>query len=420
MLVVGLQLPAAPPPAPEPGQSGPAPVAAPAARELWEASWSLTVGSTTSLHVAVSRDHVFTAGPESPLVAREADTGDIAWTHELTGWQALTATSSLVLGIAGDHAYALDAATGQTRWITQTTGSDTQLVVAGDRLLMVSRGDALLRDAVTGAPLGHVGLDAPPSAAPALSPDAAVVGLADGRVVAFDVPAGLQLWEARLRRPAATLTATRQSVFAALPEGTLLALDARTGSVRWQFPIRVPIVGAPFVDEESVYVVLLDNSLRAFDRRSGAMRRTEGLGHRPAAGPWVTGSAAVIGLTTGEFLVLDPASGRRLTRLAPPAGTTSVLESAALGPETFWLASLTIVPGGERHLSAYRHYPAATVTTEEVVSGPRVPDAEGAQDDPTRDDDRPVPPGEPEPPAEPAPEAPEAPLPVPRPFPLPE
>ena len=123
--------------------------------------------------------------------------------------------------------------------------------------------------------------------------------------------------------------------------------------------------------------MLLDNSLRTFNRASGAMLRTDGLGHRPAAGPWVTESSAVIGLTTGEFIVLDPESGQIETRLAvPEGGVANVLESAAIGQDTFWLASITIAPGGERRLSAYRHNPPTTITTEEELVIPSLPSVE--------------------------------------------
>lgn len=446
LLALGLQLPATVLAAPIGGQSRPTSAATAQARAPWEPAWSERLAPDTDLLLAVTRNHVFTAGTSSPLEARDADTGAIAWTHETTGWTALAATGDLVLGVADEHAYALEADTGQVRWIVQTTGPTTRLVVSGDRLLMVSDTDVLLRETSTGVPLGHVGLDAPPSATPALTGSLAFVPLTDGRLVAFDLAAGLQLWSSQLRRPPAAITAAGDSLFLALPDGSLQAVDARSGAVRWTFPLRVPIVGAPFVDDTTVYVVLLDNSLRAFDRRNGAMRRTDGLGHRPAAGPWVTGSSAVIGLTTGDFLVIDPASGRLLTRLSvPETDTTSLLESAALGPETFWLASVTIAPGGERRLSAYRHNPPATVTTTETVTGPLVPDDEpettaperdvpappldepaapspdtpAPTDDPARPDD-PDDRQPPEPPVIKEPPVDRPPPPVPRPFPVPQ
>lgn len=375
LLAFSLQLPTASPPAPETGKPVPAQAAKAEARAPWEAAWSRSLGTSDDLLLAVSRDHVFTASAGTSLVAREADTGDVAWTHDARGWRALGATSTMVVGVAGNHAYGLEASTGQTRWVTETTGPDQHLVLAGDRLLMVSDNDAIIRDVVTGSPLGRIGIDGP-TAARAVSPEATVLAFGDGRLASFDVAAGLRLWQTTLRRPPAAIAAADDSIYLAMPDGTLQAVNARNGSVRWSFPLRVPIVGEPFASERFVHVVLLDNSLRTFDRRSGAMLRTDGLGHRPAAGPWVTGSSAVIGLTTGEFLVLDPETGRVETRLAvPDGGVTNVLESAAIGAETFWLASITIAPGGERRLSAYRHNPPATVTTEEELVIPTLPDA---------------------------------------------
>jgi outer membrane protein assembly factor BamB len=373
LLAFVLQLPLASPCLAQTGKPVPARRAAAASKAPWEAAWSQSIGTSDDLLLAVSRDHVFTASAATSLVARQADTGEVAWTHDAKGWRALVATATMIVGVAGNHAYGLDASTGQTRWVSETTGPAQQLVLAGDRVLMLSESDALLRDVATGTLLGRIATDGP-TVAQALTPQATILAFADGRVALFDIPAGLRLWQVTLRRPPAALAAVDDAIYVAAPDGTLQALSARNGTVRWSFPLRVPIVGEPFAGDRFVHVILLDNSMRTFDRRSGAMLRTDGLGHRPAAGPWVTGDLAVVGLTTGEFIVLNPATGRIETRLRVPEGdVANVLESAAIGPDTFWLASITIAPGGERRLAAYRHNPPVSVTTEEELVMPSLP-----------------------------------------------
>src|SRR5690606_22739520 len=140
----------------------------------WEAAWSESLGTTEDLLLAVSRDHIFTASAESSLVAREADSGEIVWSHDVTGWRALAATATMVLGIAGNHAYGLEASTGQTRWVTETTSPNQRIELTGDRILMVGETDAVLRDVTTGSPLGRIGLDGSTRAS-ALSPDTTVL-----------------------------------------------------------------------------------------------------------------------------------------------------------------------------------------------------------------------------------------------------
>lgn len=403
LLAFGLQLPAAPPPTPPAGQSVPPPITQPAATEPWEPAWSQPLTSSAAVLLAASSDHVFTAGMTTPLEARAADTGLVAWTHDLEAWEALAATTTLVLGVSGGHAYALDAATGQTRWVTQTTGANTRLAIAAGRLLMVSDTDVLLRDLASGTPIWRAGLAAPPSARPGFTADAIAIATKDGVVVGLDASTGDTRWRADIGQPPVSVTATTETVFAGLPNGTLYALNNRNGSARWYFELRVPMVGAPATDDEAVYVTLLDNSLRSFDRSGGAMRRTDPLGHRPGSGPWIAGDTVIIAMTTGEFVVVDRSSGRTVVRLpVPDTDVPQLLQQAALGANLRYLASVTIAPGGARQLSAYQYRPPASVTTEETVTGPApaptTPAGETTPADP--------------PPATPSP-------PVPQPFPTP-
>ena len=370
LLAFSLQLPAVPAPPPPAGQSVPPPATRQAPQAPWESAWSRPLTSSVDVMLAASNDHILTAGPGVTLEARLATSGDVVWTHTLTTWQALATTGTLVLGVSEDHAYALDAATGTTRWVTQTTGANTRLVVSAGHLLMVSDTDVLLRNVETGTPIWNAALTAPPSAPASLSAESVAVALRDGSVVSFDLASGAPRWRASLSGPPTAITIGQSSVYAAL-DGTLYALDNRNGRERWSFRLRVPIVGSLVVDETTLYVALLDNSLRVFDAGSGAMRRTDALGHRPAAGPWMSATTVLVALTTGEFLAVDSTNGRLVGRIHLPDNPVSqLLEEATVGPDAGWLATVTTAPGGERRLSVYRRRrPAAVVTTQEAVGG---------------------------------------------------
>ena len=361
LLAFGLQLPAVPPPSPPAGQPVPPPVTRPAAAlpTTWSAIWSHDITETAELRLALSRDFVFVAGPDTALEARAAATGEIAWQHAITSWQALSAGTTTVLGVSGDHAYALDAATGRTRWVTQTTGPNTRLVLDGRHLLMVSDNDLLLRDIDTGTPIWRAGLTAPPAAPAALGTDVVAVAQRNGDVLVLERSTGAARWRTKLSSVARTMSAVSPLVYAGLVNGTFCALNDRNGSERWCFALRVPAVGAPVVDGDQVRVALLDNSLRSFNRLNGSMGQPASLGHRPASGPWLTDTAVIVGLTTGEFLVLDRTSGRALPRLTVPDTTsTQLLEAAAISGDGQTVASVTVTPGGQRRLSAYRPRPA--------------------------------------------------------------
>jgi len=432
LLAFGLQLPAVPAPPPPAGQSVPPPVTRQAPQAPWESAWSLPLTSSVDVMLAASNDHIFTAGTGVALEARLATSGDVVWTHTLTTWQAIATTGALVLGVSEDHAYALDAATGTTRWVTQTTGANTRLVVSAGHLLMVSDTDVLLRDVETGTPIWNVALSAPPSAPASLGTESISLALRDGSLVSLDLATGTSRWRTALAGPPTAITTGRSSLYAAL-DGTLYAVDNRNGRERWSFRLRVPIAGSLVVDESTVYVALLDNSLRVFDAGSGAMRRTDALGHRPAAGPWLSATTLLVALTTGEFLAVDSTTGRLVGRIhLPDHPVSQLLEKATVGPDAGWLVTVTIAPGGERRLSAYRRRPpAAVVTTQEAVGGAvpspsttgptpvASPDAAlptAAPPSPSPETTSPAAPQAPAPATTPAPAAPPA---APRPFPAP-
>lgn len=357
LLAFGLQLPAVPPPAPPAGQPVPPPVTRTAPTAPWAPAWSAPTTAPEGALLALSRDFVFTAGPETALEARTAATGAIAWTHPLTNWATLATTDTVVLGVSGDHAYALDAATGQTRWVAETTGPNTRLAVSAGQLLMLSDVDVLLRDIATGTALWHSGLASPPSpAAPAFSPDLVVVARQDGVLVALARPSGHPRWRTRLHASPLALSIHSPIVYAGLADGGFCAFNERDGSPRWRcFPLRVPMVGPPAVSGGVAWLALLDTTLRSFDGLNGAMRPQVPLGHRPAAGPWLTGDFIAVALTTGEFVVVDRRTARIAARLPVPDATASHrLERAAISTDGGTLASLTIAPGGERRLSLYR------------------------------------------------------------------
>jgi outer membrane protein assembly factor BamB len=360
LLAFGLQLPLPSPPPPPTGQNVPAAETRPADVGPYTHAWTRPAPQTEQLLLDLSASNVFTAGEEAPLQARSLSTGDVVWTHELATWQSIAATDTLVFGVSGDFAYALDESTGRTRWVTQTTGTNTRLTAARDRLLMTSDVDVLLRDANTGESLWHQGLPAPPAAPASLGDTSVAVPLKDGSIISFDIATGTPRWLTRLDAPALAVTAHASATYVGLADaaGSLCMLRDRDGDRRWCFSFRVPVTGPPLVTDDVVRVPLLDNTLRSLDRVNGAMRRQDSLGHRPGAGPWLTRTSIVVALTTGEFLVLDRTTGTRTARLSSPsAGGSHLLERAAVSRTGHALVSLTILPGGERRLTLYRPAP---------------------------------------------------------------
>jgi hypothetical protein len=283
--------------------------------------------------------------------------------------------------VSGDHAYALDAATGRTRWVTQTTGTNTRLVITGDRLLMVSDTNLLLRELQTGRPLWRVDLTSPPTAV-ALGTTLVAAAFGDGTMLAYDIASSTPLWLVKLGSPAVVASASAPQVHAGLTDGRLCTIRERDGHIEWCYPLRVPMAGPPVADEGHVYAALLESTVRTLDRRNGAMIRQDRLGHRPGFGPRLSGNSLIVALTTGEFLVLDRTTGRARRVTMPNAGVSQFLEEAVVAPDGLGLASLTVAPGGNRRLIAYRPSilwpPAPAFPAPAIRTLPTPPAAPGA------------------------------------------
>jgi outer membrane protein assembly factor BamB len=360
LLAFGLQLPAVPPATAAPGQSVPAAAtaAAPLPPDVWSAAWTLDINATDDLHLVLGRDVVATAGPTSPIEARAAKTGAFLWRHERTSWDALVAGDAIVVGIAETHAYALDALTGRTRWVSETTGPATQLTVDGGQLLKQSDADELLRELGTGTPIWRMSLPPLPGTRAALGRELVVVAQQDGTVMAFERATGAFRWQAKQASPVLGVTVESPLVYVALQSGTVCALNDRNGRERWCFPLRVPAADSPVIDGDQLRVALLDNSLRALQRMNGAMSPPLSLGARPAAGPWLSGPSLVVPVTTGELVVIDRRTAAVSARLGVPGATSShVLERAGINDARTAMASLTLAPGGRRRLTVYRTRP---------------------------------------------------------------
>ena len=102
-------------------------------------------------------------------------------------------------------------------------------------------------------------------------------------------------------------------------DGTLAALDARSGAVRWQFHAGGAITSTPAVDADTVYVTSRDRVLRALDERTGRERWRHRFGadlgqddywDYHMASPVLHEGTLFVGGGDGQVLAFDTARGR--------------------------------------------------------------------------------------------------------------
>jgi len=148
--------------------------------------------------------------------------------------------------------------------------------------------------------------------------------------VRFTVDAGSPIRSSPVRR-AGTL-------YVGSSDGTLAALDAATGGLRWRFQAGGAIASTPAVDDRAVYVASRDGLLRALDVRSGrehwrhrfdAALGTDDYWDYFLSSPVLADGVLFIGSGDGHVTAFDPATGRVRWRVAAGSRVRSTIAAQA-------------------------------------------------------------------------------------------
>jgi len=246
------------------------------------------------------------------LFALDAVTGQPAWpkpfeTASHTEGAAVVTNGAVVFPAGDDGVYAADAKTGAERWHLEGGPAtklhiDTDPALSGDRIFVGSgyRTRCLLAiHAVTGKELWRTPVPYRAFGAPLVCGDRVVFGLGTGN-----------LTDDLTNEPDEGLPPEET------PGGAVVALDAATGKVLWQFATPKSVHTALSADRRTVYAAGRDGTLYALDRGTGALRWQRRCGASLTAGPVVAAYAggalplAVYAVTTaGVAVALDPADG---------------------------------------------------------------------------------------------------------------
>ena len=182
------------------------------------------------------------------LFALDAATGRERWRFKAKGayLSPPAVAGDSIFAVSSDgNVFAFDAATGRPRWNTKRKGgySPSAPLAAGGRLYFTSNdsggmaalGDAALRavDAETGEEKWVYKAKGLPSA-PALEGDALYFGNHKGELFAVDRVAGRELWRCQAGGGIVAPVASGGAVFFGTEGGDLHCVDASTGQRRWK------------------------------------------------------------------------------------------------------------------------------------------------------------------------------------------
>ena len=320
-------------------------------------AWEARVGSGSALlrrapQPAVEGGRVYAAGRTGRVHALDLETGHNHWTSDLrTPLSAGPAAGHglVVVGATNGTLVALDIADGRTRWQVQLSGEVLARPALSPTVVVVRTVDGRLRglSAETGRELWMVEHRPPRltvrgTAAPTVVGNVVLAGFDNGRIGAYSLRDGEQLWEnliaaargrteiERLADVDSALQALGQDVYAVSYGGRLASVALESGQIQWV--TEMSSHNGLSVDWTTVYVAAADGEVVGVNRASGAeIWRQNALRMRRLTAPTPFGQSVVVGDFEGWLHWLDAYTGSLQARFR--AGRAAFVTAGVSGGE---------------------------------------------------------------------------------------
>ncbi len=306
----------------------------------------------------VSGDLVYIGSLDGRLYALDAATGNTRWASDAAGSSSSSndSTPAVINGTAyiclQDHRlYAFDALSGQLRW-NSPAGHDvgSSPTVADGVVYVTGNGRVYAFEADS----GHIRwVSSPARGTTGYSPPVAVAngviyasmtgyGPGTGQIYAFDVANGQTRWVSDLINGGTDInsspTVAHGLVYIGSGMGGLAAFNATTGHVRWITPATAASTGSSPAFANGV-VYLAEDRVYAFDAATGDQRWVSGpIGAYNSDSPMVAnGVVYVCSAGNNSVYALDAATGRPLW--ASPPANNQIFTTPAVADGVVYIAS---------------------------------------------------------------------------------
>jgi len=305
--------------------------------------WSTGIGGggeklRLALGLAEADGTVFAAARSGRVRAIDAATGRTRWQTdtklELSAGPG-AGEGLVVVGTNGGQLVALDAATGQQRWTVQMSGEVLAApLVAGDRVVVRTVDGRLRALAVSDGTEAWMVEDQVPrlslrgTSPPVRAGDSVIGGFDSGRVFAVSLANGETLWQAQVSTPRgrselerladvdAAVRVSGGDVYAVGYQGRIAMMALDSGQIWWARD--VSSYRGLDLDGDQLYVSTSDGDVVAMRRRDGSVVwQQEGLKRRGLGTPAIHAGTVVVGDFDGYLHWLDRDSGRFVARERP-------------------------------------------------------------------------------------------------------
>lgn len=278
---------------------------------------------------------VFAADPEGDVYAYDLKTGKRLWSQSLDVPLSVGAGASdkmVAVGTAKGDVIALAADSGKVLWRSQlSTSVDAAPSIGFDGVAVRTKDGAVtLLKASDGSQIWSITHDEPSltlqgQSRALLFPDAVAVGFDDGKLAVLSRDDGRTLWQVPVAQPSGRTDIDRMVDIDATPifahgvfyvasyQGRIAAISAQGGRILWsrKFSSYSDITA----DANAIYATDADGTVWALDRRTGEpLWRQPALAHRGVTGPVLDNGKLVVGDFEGYLSVMDPKTGALIGR----------------------------------------------------------------------------------------------------------
>ncbi|MGI4790727.1 MAG: PQQ-binding-like beta-propeller repeat protein [Janthinobacterium lividum] len=260
-----------------------------------------------------------TPGNRASIYAFELATGAALWDFDLPdsqglypdrGAMALSEDGMLYAATLGGSVLAMDAIRGTRRWETKVAGAVYGGVTLSDNLLLVPAGETLaVLDRNDGSILRTLPLGGQSDTAPAVWGGGAFVAGDDHLLRAFDLTTGAEVWATENDGPFDAAPLVRDGIiYAATMAGTVYALEAATGSIRWQTSVSSKGISVtPALSADGLLFVACDDGfMHIVASSTGNLIRSRRVSAAPLrSSPVCSGPTVFVGADDGTLYSLD-------------------------------------------------------------------------------------------------------------------
>ena len=299
--------------------------------------WQQQVGSRFGSSPVVA-GMLYVGSYDGSLYALDAETGTVRWkysTENRIDFAPAVVDWVVYFGSRDGYFYALDARTGALLWKFASGISISPPVVA-DGLVYVGADPGNLY--ALQADSGDVVWSLPHFAdSPAAVADGVVYVVGNNSYIyALNATSGAVVWKTYISQPSVTGLAVRNNILYILNNGQdrkyLEALAADTGAFIWTYDLMSPSLGrSPAVDDQSVYVDDGPLGTLALNAKTGALRWTFANKKSINLPPALADDVVYVGSGEGDLYSLDTRTGALLWSHSTQSGVTSAAAAVANG-----------------------------------------------------------------------------------------